>query len=226
LRPGATELNDLENGEGIFLFELTPDIGGTVSLKDQVAGSDWNFQVKNFRHFPSRYELNGVSLVEQLSIDSSIDTVSLAFQSDFVNLYPNEISLLPNKWERTTDYSACPDYISNSGSASDVQGFVVMNSTDLSIRAAAQIDIDGIDIMRSLQIVDLEETNTVALAGTTTLDFNVAGVIVTRRMPNKQRGKLGHIFRQRATKPPSRFFPVYAQRVKHTRPYLLCAARC
>jgi hypothetical protein len=91
-------------------------------------------------------------------------------------LYPNEISLLPNKWERTTDYSACPDYISNSGSASDVQGFVVMNSTDLSIRAAAQIDIDGIDIMRSLQIVDLEETNTVALAGTTTLDFNVAGV--------------------------------------------------
>ena len=176
VRSGATELSDLETGQGIFLFELTPDLGGTVSLKDQGVEADWNFQVKNFRHFPAEFELTTGPIVEQLVIDSSIDSVSIAFQTDFSASYPNRVSLLPNKWERTTDYSDCPDYLTNSTGFSDVQGFVVMNPGDLSIRAALQIDVNGGDIMRSLQISSLPETDTVALGGITSQDFSVAGV--------------------------------------------------
>ena len=178
IRNGATQTDAIEAGSGIFIMELTNNIGNTTSLRDVNSETDWKYQVKNFRHFPSDIDSVNANNVEQLMMDSSLDKLVLSFQTDYVT--PTyKISTLKNSWNRTTDNIYVPDELGNSGTSSDVNGVIIMNSVDFSLRAAVQINNNGTDSVTAISVASLSGTETVAVNGSTNVDINVTGVTLT-----------------------------------------------
>jgi photosystem II stability/assembly factor-like uncharacterized protein len=178
IRNGATSTSTIEAGSGIFVMELTNNIGNTTSLRDVNSETDWKYQVKNFRHFPSDVSSVNANTVEQLMMDSSLDKLALSFQTDYVT--PTyKISTLKNSWNRTTDNIYVPDQLGNTGTSSDVNGVVIMNSLDFSLRAAAQINNNGTDSITAVSVASLSGTETVAVNGSTNVSIDVVGVTLT-----------------------------------------------
>jgi len=177
-RTGVTDTSAVELATGIFIMELTNNIGNTTSLRDVNSETSWKYQVKNFRHFPATLNTANSYNLEQLMMDSSMGEFSFSFQMDYTSSN-YETSLLKNSWNRTTDNIYVPEIIGNDGSATDVNGIVVMNSVDFSLRSAAQINNNGIDYIGSVSIASLSGTDTVAVNGSTNIDFNIAGVTFT-----------------------------------------------
>jgi len=178
IRNGATQTDGIEAGSSIFVMELTNNIGNTTSLRDVNSETDWKYQVKNFRHFPSDIDAVNANTVEQLMLDSSLDKLVLSFQTDYIT--PTyKISTLKNAWNRTTDNIYVPTELGNNGTSSDVNGIIVMNSVDFSLRTAAQINNNGADSVTAVSVSSLSGTETVAVNGSTNVDINVTGVTLT-----------------------------------------------
>ena len=178
IRNGATDTSSIEAGSGIFIMELTNNIGNTTSLRDVNPETDWKYQVKNFRHFPSDVNSVNPNTVEQLMMDSSLDKLAFSFQTDYVT--PTyKISTLKNSWNRTTDNIYVPDELGNTGTSSDVNGVIIMNSVDFSLRAAAQINNNGTDSVTAVSVASLSGTETVAVNGSTNVSIDVVGVTLT-----------------------------------------------
>jgi hypothetical protein len=178
IRNGATDTSSIEAGSGIFVMELTNNIGNTTSLRDVSPETDWKYQVKNFRHFPSDVNAVNPNTVEQLMMDSSLDKLAFSFQTDYTT--PTyKISTLKNSWNRTTDNIYVPDQLGNTGTSSDVNGVIIMNSLDFSLRAATQINNNGVDSISSVSVASLSGTETIAVNGSTNISINVTGVTLT-----------------------------------------------
>ena len=180
LRSNATSLG-LENGQGLFIAELSNNIGNTSSLKDSSAHPEMPYQVKNFRHFPSL--TSGVGLTgdfEQICADSSLDHLALIFDYDYFPVATGQkVSTLANQWRRTTDYLGAPQTIDNSTSTSDVTGILVLNNSDLSLRYVSNFNYSTIQPIQAPRISTISGTDSFFVSGSSVSTLNIEGLTLS-----------------------------------------------
>jgi photosystem II stability/assembly factor-like uncharacterized protein len=179
LRSNATSL-DLENGQGLFIAELSNNIGDTSSLKDSSAYPEMSYQVKNFRHFPSL--TSGVGLTgdfEQVCADSSLDHLALIFDYDYPVFTDQKVSTLANEWRRTTDYYGAPETIDNSTTISDVMGILVLNNSDFSLRAVSNFNYSTSQSIQAPRISTISGTDSFFISGSSVSTLNIPGLTLS-----------------------------------------------
>jgi photosystem II stability/assembly factor-like uncharacterized protein len=176
LRSNATSLN-LEADEGLFIAELSTNLGNTTSFKDLSTHPEVYYQVKNFRHFPS-YLSNISGQFEKICVDSSLDDLAIIFEYDYPSSTDQKVSTLANAWRRTTDYTGAPETIDrvSSSSVSDVTGIVVLRATDFSLRCVSNFNSSTSQSIRSPMISTLTGTNGFLVAGSSSVSLNIGGL--------------------------------------------------
>jgi hypothetical protein len=182
LKENATLNSSIEDGTGVYVMELTPNIGGTVTLTDSDQLSGWDYQVRRFRHFPALYEVASSSTVWQLDADTSAEHLAMIFEYDYILGSSNHLSTLANSWRRTTDNQGVPLTLSNPGTALVDYGTIILERSDLSIRSTGVFGVDTgtyENNINALHIATIEGTNTAMISGSSRTEFSFSGITFT-----------------------------------------------